>query len=127
MDEQLAAETKAYRRGSPTAARAYEWREPEPSAEGEPNVSAVPHADTRTVAEPALAMSPDDIEGRARVGRFLARSVFPADRDSLLRAARAAKAPDDVLATIGQLPPGVTFPTVARVWAALGHPLEQRS
>lgn len=126
MDEQLAEETHGLRRGSPTSARAEDSRDPEPPAEGDPRVSAVPHADRRSVSEPQLEMAPDDIEGRSRLGRYLPRSAFPADREGLLRAAREANAPDDILALLAELPPATKFPTVARVWAGLGHPLEDR-
>jgi hypothetical protein len=71
-------------------------------------------------------MTPEEVHWRSRLGTYLPRTIFPADRTQLLQAARNAQAPDDVVAELGQLPPAVTFENPARVWAALGHSMDQR-
>jgi Protein of unknown function (DUF2795) len=112
--------------GSPSGSRAQEWREPQPPADGEPEVSAIPEPDPRSRSDVELDMTPDEIEGRSRLGRYLPRTAFPADRARLLEAATEAQAPDDVLDELRRLPEGETYETVARMWAALGHDLDRR-
>jgi hypothetical protein len=106
--------------------RAEDWREPEPSTEGEPNVGTVPRPDSLSRSDIELEANPDEIEARSRFGRYLARSSFPARRDQLLHDARAASAPDDILDALSRLPANQLFENVTRAWAALGHPIGQR-
>lgn len=126
VDEELTREVEAHLRGSPAGSRVEEWREPEPPADGEPGVSAVPQPDPFGRSDRPLELTPEEIEARSRFSRYLPRSVFPAEREQLVRAARAARAPDDVIEQVGRLPADRTFPTAARAWAALGHPLDHR-
>ena len=65
-------------------------------------------------------MSPDEREARSRLGRYLNRSAFPADRSTLTAAARAAHAPDDVVNALSHLAPDGRYQTVSEVWTALG-------
>ena len=126
VDEELTREVEAYLRGSPGGSRVEEWREPEAAADGEPEVSAVPQPDPLSRSDRPLELTPQEVEGRSRFSRYLPRGVFPADREALVRAGRAANAPDDVIEQLRRLPAGRTFPTAARAWAALGHPLDHR-
>jgi hypothetical protein len=126
LDDQLKREVEGHLVGSSAGSRVEEWREPQPPVDGEPEVSAVPQPDSRSRSDVALDMTPDEIEGRSRLGRYLRRTVFPADRARLREAARQAQAPDDVLSELERLPAGETYETVARVWAALGHDLDRR-
>jgi hypothetical protein len=126
VDEELTREVEAHLRGSPAGSRVEGWREPEPPVDGEPEVSAVPWPDPLARSDRPLELTPEEVEARSRFSRFLPRTVFPAHRETLVRAADAAGAPDDVIEQLRQLPAGRTFLTAARAWAALGHPLDRR-
>jgi hypothetical protein len=126
LDEVMKREVRGHLRGWPSGGRVEEWREPEPSGQGEPDVSAVPRLDRRPVSDARLFMTDKDREGRSRLGTYIPRSAFPADRDELLQAARAARAPDGIIDELKRLPADRRFETVARVWSALGHGFDQR-
>lgn len=71
-----------------------------------------------------VGMTPDDVEERSKLGRFIPMASLPGDRDDLIAGATEMNAPDEVLATLEHLPDGPLFETVNQVWAALGHPIE---
>lgn len=105
LDEQLAKEI----RDEPGAGRTEEWREPDPEA----------NADRLQPGGGAPAgMTAEERDERSRVGQYLRRTAFPADRPSLLTEARAMNAPDDVITRIEDLPDGQLFDNVADLWAA---------
>jgi hypothetical protein len=118
LDEQMEQETRGIVQGGPNDARVEEWHDPEPSGEDQPDVSAVPHPDAGEMGGAPTGMTPEDREERSRLGRYLRRSVFPADRAALIAEARENQAPDDIVARLRGLPQGPTFQTVAEVWAA---------
>jgi Protein of unknown function (DUF2795) len=111
LDEQMAQEVKG-------EARVEEWREPEPPGDGQPDSGwtpqghhGFPSGDDR---------DPDRREERARVGSYLTRTVFPADRAALLEAAQGNRAPDEVIDVLNDLPPDATYPNMRELWIALG-------
>ena len=106
--------------GGPVGGRAEEWREAEPSAEDQPADSLVPNPDGGHAGGAPGGMTPDEREARSRLGRYLSRSAFPADRSTLTAAARAAQAPDDVVGALARLAPDHRYATVSEVWTALG-------
>jgi hypothetical protein len=118
LDEQMEQETRGMVQGGPSDARAEEWHESEPSGEDQPDVGVVPHTDAGEMGGSPTGMTPEEREERSRLGRYLRRSVFPADPDALVREARENQAPDDVVGRLRSLPDGPTFQTVAEVWAA---------
>jgi hypothetical protein len=126
VDDSLKREVEGHVHGSPSGGRAEKWRQPEAPANGEPEATAVPVPDWRGRSDAELVMTPEEVEGRSRLGRYLHRTAFPANKAKLLDAAEGARAPDDVLDELGQLPDGETFETAARVWVALGHDLDHR-
>jgi hypothetical protein len=121
VDDELKRGVEGHVQGNPPGGRAEEWREPEPPAEGEPEVTAVPQPDQQVRSDADLPFTPYEIEERSRFTRYLHRGMFPADRREILRAARDAGAPDDLIEDLRRLPTGETFATPARAWAALGH------
>jgi Protein of unknown function (DUF2795) len=121
-DEMLAAETEGLVR-SGHSTRAEEWRDPEPSAEDEPDVDLVPNADAS--AGPGMDMSADDVEGRSDLARYLGISAFPGNRQTLVDVATDNNAPDAMLATLQRLPDGREFQNVNDVWETLGGATEQ--
>ncbi len=120
VDDQMASETRGMVQGRPTIGRAEEWHEPEPSAEDQPNNSLIPELTAGHEGGAPEGMTPNEREARSRLGRYLTRSAFPADRATLTAAARAAHAPDDVVAALTRLAPDQLYETVSEVWAALG-------
>jgi len=118
VDEELAQEVDGIVKGS-GGGRVEEYREPEPRGDDQPEPSLVPEGDPGSGAP--KGMTPEEVELRSRLGRFVNRSVLPADRDGMRRVAQENEAPDDVLAEIDRLPGGVQFRTVSEAWAALGH------
>lgn len=112
LDDEMARETLAYTQGSGTGSRTEEWRDPEPSGDGQPEASLIPDIE-----------SEDD--GLSRLGRFIPRSALPGDRELLIAGARRMHATDDVLDLLARVEPGHTYATVAEVWAALGHGLDR--
>ncbi|HEV7524655.1 MAG TPA: hypothetical protein VGP92_06800, partial [Acidimicrobiia bacterium] len=65
----MESETESLVRGAPIEARTEEWRQKEPSAEGEPIASAV--------------LATDDVELRSLLAISLRPSAFPGDRAEL--------------------------------------------
>lgn len=126
IDEQLQRGVAGSLQGSPQDGRAEDFREPEPSIEGEPEVSAVPEGDEISRSDVPQVMTPRELEARSRFGRYLARTTFPAKREDLLHNAAESKAPEDIIADLRQLPEGETFETVARAWMALGRSIDER-
>jgi hypothetical protein len=118
LDDEMAHEARGTTQGHPGDARAQEWREPEPAGEDQPAPGAVPHTDAGQMGGSPTGMTPEEREERSRLGRYLRRSAFPADRAALIAEARENQAPDTVVATLRGVPDGVEFQTVAEVWAA---------
>ena len=69
----------------------------------------------------------EDLEQRSRLGRFIPRSVLPAQQPALVEAARSAGAPQDVVDELSRLPADREYHTVYDIWDALGHENEPRS
>jgi hypothetical protein len=112
VDEQMDAEVASLTHGAPVEARAEEWRQMEPAAEGEPNPDGV--------------TSVDEIEFRSLLATSLRPSAFPGDRAQLLEVARDENAEQRVLAWLESLPGEREFATVQSVWEALGGGSETR-
>ncbi|NUS72947.1 MAG: DUF2795 domain-containing protein [Corynebacteriales bacterium] len=65
-------------------------------------------------------MTPEDVQGRSTLARFLPHSAFPGDKTQLRKAALDSDAPAEVMEAVEFLPKGRTFDNVAAVWEALG-------
>src|SRR5258705_10789092 len=87
VDGELAREVEPHLRGSLAGSRTEEWREPEPPADGDPEVSAIPQPDSLSRSDRPLELTPEEVEARSRFSRFLPRRAFPADRGGLGHAA----------------------------------------
>ncbi len=118
LDEEMGREVNGLVHGT-AGSRAEEWRQPEPPGEDQPDATTAPTSTTR--AGVPQGMTTVEVEQRSRLGRFISLSALPGDRDLLRSSAQENEAPDDVLAQLDQLPPGVEYQTVSEVWAALGH------
>lgn len=116
-DEQLKHETRGLVR-SGHSTRTEEWHDPEPAGEDQPtgDVGILPY-DRRSAPD---GMTPQDVEERSELARFLGRGAFPADRDRLLGVARSNGAPDRVLAELGGLPQGESYVNLQAVARAAG-------
>jgi hypothetical protein len=123
LDEQMEQEVRGILQGRPGGARVEEWHDPEPSGEDQPDVAGFPDPDRDLPGGAPEGISVVEAEQRSRFARYLSRSLFPADPSALQAAARAAHAPDDVLALLDELPEEV-YPNLAAVWRAAGGGIE---
>jgi len=120
-DDALAAEVEGMVRAG-RSTHAEEWNDPEPVAEGEPDVDTAP-ADTLTGGVPG-GSTPDAVVARAELARWLDRADFPGTGSELLEAARDHRAPDGVTDQLSRLPDGQVFERIGDVVRALGYPTE---
>jgi hypothetical protein len=121
VDEQMEHEIQGMSKGD-HATRAEDWRDPEPIAEGDPEIDADP-AGTLVGGTP-VGMDADAVVVRAELARWLVRADFPATGPELVEAARDHRAPDAVVTELGKLPDGDTFERIGDVVRALGYPTE---
>jgi hypothetical protein len=84
-----------------------------------PTLGNDPHAGSAPTG-----MTSAEREARSRMGRYLRRSVFPADQRQLLAEAEENGAPDEIVEALRRVPQERTYGTVAEVWAALMHTSE---
>ncbi len=120
-DDELKHETEGMIR-SGRSTHAEEWNDPEPVAEGDPDVDASP-AGTLIGGVP-VGMTPDAVVARAELARWLDRSDFPASGAQLVEAARDHRAPDAVADELARLPADEVFERMGDVVRALGYPTE---
>jgi hypothetical protein len=104
------------------ATRSEEWRESEPVAEGDPDLTADPAG--ALVGGTPVGMDADAVVARAELARWLDRADFPSTGPQLVEAARDHRAPDAVVAELERLPQGETFERIGDVARALGYPTE---
>ena len=121
VDEELEHEIQGMLKAE-HATRAEEWREVEPIAEGDPDITADP-AGTLVGGVP-VGMTEDAVVARAELARWLDRADFPATGPELVEAARDHRAPDAVAAELEKLPEGETYERIGDVVRALGYPTE---
>lgn len=121
VDEELEHEIQGMVRGGHTT-RAEEWRDPEPTAEGDPDIDAAPNG--TLVGGTPVGMDPDAVEARAELARWLDRADFPSTGPQLVEAALDHRAPDAVVAELQRLPEGENYERIGDVVRALGYPTE---
>ena len=120
-DDELKHEIEGMlRSGRPTHAE--EWNDPEPAAEGDPDVDASP-AGTLVGGVP-VGMTPDAVVARAELSRWLDRADFPSTGADLVEAARDHRAPDAVADELTRLPADEVYERIGDVVRALGYPTE---
>jgi hypothetical protein len=122
LDEQMRQEVRGIMQGA-VDPRVEEGRDPEYAGEDQPNVTWQGDG-TRTGGAP-IGMTPDEVEERSRLGRYIPRSKLPGTRDDFLVGASELQAPDDIIESLKQLPATETYATVSEIWAALGHTNEE--
>jgi hypothetical protein len=123
QDEAMAKEVEGLVRGGKST-HAQEWKEAEPSAEGDPQADRAPNQDL--MGATPEGMTAGDVEGRSQLASYLGRSPFPGDRQALIDAATEASAPAAVLDRLQQLPEGQQFTNVDEVWTTLGGGHEEQ-
>ena len=121
VDDELEHETQGMVRGNHST-RAEEWRDPEPVAEGEPDIDADPSG--TLVGGTPVGMDADAVVARSELARWLDRADFPSTGPALVEAARDHRAPDAVVAELERLPEGDTYERIGDVVRALGYPTE---
>jgi hypothetical protein len=120
-DDELKHETEGMMRAG-RSTHAEEWKDPEPTAEGDPDVDSSP-ADTLVGGVP-VGMSPDAVVARAEIARWLVRADFPNTGAGLVEAARDHRAPDVVADELSRLPADATYERIGDVVRGLGYPTE---
>jgi hypothetical protein len=121
VDDELEHETQGMVRGNHST-RAEEWRDPEPVAEGEPDIDADPSG--TLVGGTPVGMDADAVVARSELARWLDRADFPSTGPGLVEAARDHRAPDAVVTELERLPAGETYERIGDVVRALGYPTE---
>jgi hypothetical protein len=121
LDEELEHEIQGMLKAE-HATRSHEWRETEPVAEGEPDLTADPTG--ALVGGVPVGMTVDAVVARAELARWLDRADFPADGPALVEAALDHRATDAVIDELRRLPEGQTFERIGDVVRALGYPTE---
>jgi hypothetical protein len=121
VDEELEHEIQGMLKAE-RATRAEEWREVEPVAEGEPDLTADPSG--TLVGGTPVGTDADAVVVRAELARWLDRADFPSTGPELVEAARDHRAPDAVAAELERLPEGETYERIGDVVRALGYPTE---
>jgi Protein of unknown function (DUF2795) len=111
LDQEMARETKDITR-SGHSTHTEEWRQPEPVDEVRQPRPSGPGGPDGPVN--------DAIQLRSTLASVIGRSSFPADRETLVRCARDANAPSELLDRITSLPAGRNFANVGEVARALG-------
>jgi Protein of unknown function (DUF2795) len=121
VDEELEHEIQGMLKAE-RATRSEEWRETEPVAEGEPDLTANPNG--TLVGGVPEGMTEDAVVARAELARWLDRADFPSTGPELVEAARDHRAPEAVAAELEKLPDGEVFERIGDVVRALGYPTE---
>ena len=121
VDDELEHEVQGMLRSGHTT-RAEEWRDPEPVAEGDPDIDADPSG--TLVGGTPVGMDADAVTARSELARWLDRADFPSTGAGLVEAARNHRATDAVVAELGRLPGGDTYERIGDVVRALGYPTE---
>ena len=125
LDEEREKESAALEHGAPVPSRSEEFREVEGAADDEPAPDARLSGDRGLVPDDQLG--PDELEARSEIARHLDPSIFPANREALIRNAEENHASAEVLAELGRLPDEETFENVQAVWTSLGGTVEERA
>ena len=121
VDEELEHEIQGMLKGE-HATRSEEWREVEPIAEGDPDITADPTG--TLVGGVPVGMTEDAVIARAELARWLDRADFPSDGPNLVEAALDHRAPDAVVDELRRLPEGETYERIGDVVRALGYPTD---
>jgi Protein of unknown function (DUF2795) len=121
VDEELEHEIQGMLKAE-HATRSEEWREAEPIAEGDPDITADPTG--TLVGGVPVGMTEDAVAARAEIARWLDRADYPSTGAGLVEAARDHRAPEAVVAELQRLAEGTTFERIGDVVRALGYPTE---
>ncbi|SFT47402.1 Protein of unknown function [Geodermatophilus amargosae] len=121
LDEELEHEIQGMLKAE-HATRSEEFREVEPVAEGEPDLTANPSG--TLVGGVPVGMTEEAVVARAELARWLVRADFPADGPGLVEAALDHRAPDAIVEELQRLPEGETYERIGDVARALGYPTE---
>ena len=121
-DDQLKHEVEGMIR-SGRSTHAEEWKDPEPTEEGDPDDDSSP-ADTLLGGVP-VGITPDAVVARAELARWLDRADFPSTDPDLVEAPRDHRVPDAVADEMAKLPDdGQIYERIRDVVQALGYPTE---
>jgi hypothetical protein len=125
IDESLEHDTRSLVQGNSGEARADEGRLQEGAADDEPTTDALLSGDLHPEQTNDALLDHDEAEARSRLAAHLRPSIWPADREALIRCAEELNAPPDIIEQLRQLPDG-TFSHTEAVWEAIGGRVETR-
>jgi hypothetical protein len=124
LDDQQKHETEGLVRGTGPA-HTEEWKEPEPlPTAADEELLPPPYPPGHEPGTPA-GITPEGVEARSNLARWISGVGFPTDRDALVAHTESAFAPDTVIDALRSLPDG-TFGNVGQVAAALGLGIEEK-
>ncbi|MCB5906253.1 DUF2795 domain-containing protein [Streptomyces pinistramenti] len=119
MKKQLRAELTADR-----SLRAVEERELQPAGEDQPEVARAP--DTVFRGGTPFGMTEEDVGIRSELAQHLGRSIYPADKPTVINKLRRDHAPDRLVALAERLPADELYPNVQTIAESLGLATEHR-
>ena len=123
LDDAMSGEVEGTIR-SGHGTRGEQWREPEPSGEGQPDVDLAPE-ETLSGGTPE-GMTTEDVEERSRLAQYLVGARYPATAAALRDLAAANHAPDVVREVLDRLPYDRDYANVNDVWTAAGGGEEEK-
>ena len=123
QDAELSKETQDVVHGTGSS-RAEDWRDPEPSGEDQPRANRDPEG-SRVGGTPE-GIDADDAAARSEFAQSITRLRFPTTGAEVQAAADQDTVPDAVRAEVRRLPADGRYESLAEVWAALGHGMEDR-
>ena len=129
LDEHQKHETEGLVRGGGTT-HAEEWKEPEPTIASEPDAPEAgllhaPHRPPGHRPGTPEGLSPEDMERRSELARWVGDTRFPADREALLARAAERSAPESVIDAVRSLPGDTEYANIGQVAVALGLGVEE--
>ncbi|TSB24534.1 DUF2795 domain-containing protein [Streptomyces sp. NBC_01525] len=104
--------------------RAAEERELQPAGEDQPEVAQAPDRVFR--GGTPQGMTEEDVGIRSELARHLGRSIYPADKPSVIDKLRRDNAPDRLVSLAEKLPPEGTYPNMQSIAQSLGLGTERR-
>ncbi len=125
VDEEMDKETQSMTSGGPTDSRAEEKRESEGPTGAEDTPDHRLRGDRGMTSD--VSLTPDEVEARQDLARFLEGAAFPGTREELVDSARSMDATEPVLRQLSELPGGRTFENLQEVWTTLGGRPERRT
>jgi len=106
------------------SSRAQDWRDPEPAGEDQPRASLDP--EHSVIGGTPKGIDAEDATGRSELAQAMTGLRYPASAADVQAAAQDGRVSDGIRAELRGLPQDVQYESLAQVWAALGHGIEDK-